>query len=581
MSNNARVAERRPITPRTYRPGGTLEPRRHAHRRGHRPRSGAAVPRAGLGGQGGSGARAPPEPDGAPARRAGARARPRRQRALAAAAGDRATAASATAAGRRTRFSCMACCRATWPTVEAVDGLISDADLDWRSERQARFASARQRPRCPRADELPGSNPAVMSETIDAGGANLVTRRQTLRRATAPATAPARERRHDPVRGRREPCRHRRGGGAAHRRFELIQYQPPTERVHEVPLLFVPPTINQYYILDIAPGRSLGVLLAQGQQVFMVSWRNPGAAQGHFDLGTYAQAVPRGARRGGRDHREATRSTSTRPARAGSSPLALLGHLAATASWTRSRASRCWCARSTTPAPGTVVGAREPRASRPRRSPSRRARATSTAGARGRLGVAAAERSGLELRRQQLPAGKAPPAFDILYWNQDAVRLAAGLHRDFIRLGLENGFTHPGALEVLGYADRPGRRSTLDGYAVAGLTDHIVPWENAYRSARLLGGAKRFVLSTQRPHPGAGQPAEPGSCRASYRVTDDPAVEPRPGRTPKQDAAAGGPTPTAPGSPARGRTRGPRRRTLGSRQHTAKAKAPGTYVHGA
>ena len=46
--------------------------------------------------------------------------------------------------------------------------------------------------------------------------------------------------------------------------------------------------------------------------------------------------------------------------------------------------------------------------------------------------------------------GKEPPAFDILYWNQDTVRLAAGLHRDFIHLGLDNAFAHPGALEVLG-----------------------------------------------------------------------------------------------------------------------------------
>src|SRR4029434_100760 len=46
--------------------------------------------------------------------------------------------------------------------------------------------------------------------------------------------------------------------------------------------------------------------------------------------------------------------------------------------------------------------------------------------------------------------GKEPPAFDILYWNQDAVRLAAGLHRDFIKLGLDNALARPGALTVLG-----------------------------------------------------------------------------------------------------------------------------------
>ncbi len=74
--------------------------------------------------------------------------------------------------------------------------------------------------------------------------------------------------------------------------FELIQYRPATEQVHEVPLLFVPPTINKYYILDISPGRSIVEwLLGQQQQVFTISWRNPDAAQGHFDLDTYAQAV--------------------------------------------------------------------------------------------------------------------------------------------------------------------------------------------------------------------------------------------------------------------------------------------------
>ena len=74
--------------------------------------------------------------------------------------------------------------------------------------------------------------------------------------------------------------------------FELIQYKPSTEQVHEVPLLFVPPTINKYYVLDLAPGRSIvEYYVAQGQQVFTISWRNPEQAQGHFDLDTYADAV--------------------------------------------------------------------------------------------------------------------------------------------------------------------------------------------------------------------------------------------------------------------------------------------------
>jgi poly(3-hydroxyalkanoate) synthetase len=62
--------------------------------------------------------------------------------------------------------------------------------------------------------------------------------------------------------------------------FELIQYTPQTEKVWAVPLLMVPPVINKFYILDIAPGRSMvECLLSQGHQVFAISWRNPTAAQ--------------------------------------------------------------------------------------------------------------------------------------------------------------------------------------------------------------------------------------------------------------------------------------------------------------
>jgi poly(3-hydroxyalkanoate) synthetase len=74
--------------------------------------------------------------------------------------------------------------------------------------------------------------------------------------------------------------------------FELIQYAPQTEHLRDVPLLFAPPTINKYYVLDLAPGRSMVEWLVQrGQQVFVISWRNPDAEQGHFDLDTYAGAV--------------------------------------------------------------------------------------------------------------------------------------------------------------------------------------------------------------------------------------------------------------------------------------------------
>ena len=74
--------------------------------------------------------------------------------------------------------------------------------------------------------------------------------------------------------------------------FELIQYTPQTEKVWTVPLLMVPPVINKFYILDLAPGRSMvEYLLRQGHQVFAISWRNPTAAQRSWGCDTYGGAI--------------------------------------------------------------------------------------------------------------------------------------------------------------------------------------------------------------------------------------------------------------------------------------------------
>src|SRR4029453_14863543 len=68
--------------------------------------------------------------------------------------------------------------------------------------------------------------------------------------------------------------------------------RPPTPKVRRVPLLVVPPTINKYYILDLAPGRSLvEYLVDSGQQVFVISWRNPDARHRDWDADTYGQAI--------------------------------------------------------------------------------------------------------------------------------------------------------------------------------------------------------------------------------------------------------------------------------------------------
>jgi len=67
--------------------------------------------------------------------------------------------------------------------------------------------------------------------------------------------------------------------------FELIQYRPSTETIHERPVVVIPPQINKFYVLDLAPGRSFTELaVASGLPYFAISWRNPTTAQREWGL---------------------------------------------------------------------------------------------------------------------------------------------------------------------------------------------------------------------------------------------------------------------------------------------------------
>jgi polyhydroxyalkanoate synthase len=59
--------------------------------------------------------------------------------------------------------------------------------------------------------------------------------------------------------------------------FQLIQYTPTTDKVAAEPLLYVPPLVNRYYMIDLVPRQSLVKwLVDEGRTVFVISWVNPG-----------------------------------------------------------------------------------------------------------------------------------------------------------------------------------------------------------------------------------------------------------------------------------------------------------------
>jgi polyhydroxyalkanoate synthase len=461
---------------------------------------------------------------------------------------------------------------------DAVDGVISDAGLDWQAERQARFTAGNM------IDALaptnfPWSNPAVLRAVVDEGGANLV---RGGRRFAADVSWPP----HLP--DSVDTSGFEVGGNLAVSEgsvvlrtevFELIQYKPQTEQVREVPLLLVPPTINKYYVLDLAPERSMiEHLVAAGQQVFVVSWRNPDEHQSHFDLDTYASAVL--------DARNAVAEISGQPAvhlnaacSGGIITAALLGHLAAEQKLDGVASLTLFVCALDSERAGTAsaLASRETAAA-----------AVAESARRGYLDGQALAGVFAWLRPNDLVwnyvvnnylLGKKPPAFDVLYWNQDTVRLAAGLHRDFIGLGLDNSLTRAGGLEVLG-SPVDLAAIDVDSYIVAGLNDHIVPWQNAYRSTQLLGGDTRFVLSASGHIQALVNPPgrEGAESRSSYRVAAEHPAEP----DAFLEQAA-----TLPGSwwpdyvdwlgERSGELR-PAPKKLGGRGRRPLAKAPGTYV---
>jgi polyhydroxyalkanoate synthase len=399
----------------------------------------------------------------------------------------------------------------------AAEGVVADAGLDWADSERVSFAVTNL------IDALAPSNnlllnPAALKAAVDSGGGSALA---GLRNFVADMAAPPR------IPSMVEPDAFEVGvdlavtpGSVVLRTpvFELIQYRPSTAAVRQVPLLIVPPTINKYYVMDLAPGRSMVEYLAgSGLQVFMISWRNPDARHAAWDFNTYGQAVLDGMDAAARI--TGSEQTALMGACSGgiissmvAAHLAHLGQQDRLASFTlmvtvldEARAGLA----------GAVIDERTARL------------AAAASRTRGYLDGRSLAEVFAWLRPNDLIwnywvnnylLGRKPSPFDILFWNADTTRMTAGLHRDFLELGATNGLAQPGGVTMLGSPVDLGLVDR-DSYLVAGITDHICPWQSCYRSTQLLGGRKRFVLSSSGHIAAMVNP--PGNDKARYQVAKD------------------------------------------------------------
>ena len=358
--------------------------------------------------------------------------------------------------------------------------------------------------------------------------------------------------------------------------FELIQYQPTTDTVREVPLLFVPPQINKFYVFDLSPDKSVvRKLLAQGHQVFMLSWRNPTEAHRDWGLDAYVAAIEEAVTTVCR----VARVSSVNLAGACAGGLTLAVYAAARAAVGDVRANSLTFLVSVLDTAalglsglGMFATAESIEAAR------RGSQLRGFLDGRDMAGTFAWLRPNDLIWNywvNNVLLGKDPPAFDVLYWNNDTTRLPARLHADFLSIFGGNALAEAGATHALGVPVDLAR-IRCDCYYIAGVTDHLTPWRACYASARRLGGRTTFVLSNSGHIQCILNP--PGNRKAAFQVGAAAGDDPEAWLLSAERRADSWWPHWHEWLGARAGASRPAPRELGSAEHPPAQPAPGSYV---
>ncbi|WP_137818709.1 class II poly(R)-hydroxyalkanoic acid synthase [Pseudomonas sp. 2FG] len=358
--------------------------------------------------------------------------------------------------------------------------------------------------------------------------------------------------------------------------LELIQYTPMSEKQYARPLLIVPPQINKYYIFDLSAEKSfVQFALKNGLQVFVISWRNPDARHREWGLSSYVQAIEAAL--------DVTRAISgSKEAHlmgacaGGLSIAALQGHLQAKRQLRKVSSATYLVSLldSQVDSPAMLFADEQTLEAAKRRSYQK-----GVLDGRDMAKVFAWMRPNDLIWNYWVNnylLGKQPPAFDILYWNNDNTRLPAALHGDLLDFFKHNPLTHPGGLEVCG-TPIDLHKVTVDSFSIAGINDHITPWDAVYRSTLLLGGDSRFVLSNSGHIQSILNP--PGNPKANYFESGKLSSDPRAWYFDAKQTSGSWWTHWLEWIQQRSGEQRETRLALGSQNHPPMEAAPGTYVH--
>jgi polyhydroxyalkanoate synthase len=309
--------------------------------------------------------------------------------------------------------------------------------------------------------------------------------------------------------------------------FQLIEYKPLTATVHERPMLFVPPCINKYYILDLQPDNSLiRYTVEQGHRVFVVSWRNPDDSLAARTWDDYIEQA-------------AIRAIGVVQEITGAETINTLG----------------FCVGGTILA--TALAVLAARGEHPARSMTLLTTFldfsntgvldlfVDEAAVRVReLAIGPEAPNGPRLLHGKELAttfsflrpndlvwnyvvgnylkGETPPPFDLLYWNSDSTNLPGPMYCWYLRnTYLENNLVQPGKVSVCGQPLKLGALR-VPAYVYASREDHIVPWDAAYQNTQVLQGPARFVLGASGHIAGVINP--PAKNKRSHWIGSGPVL---------------------------------------------------------
>ncbi|MCB1990678.1 MAG: class I poly(R)-hydroxyalkanoic acid synthase, partial [Geminicoccaceae bacterium] len=120
--------------------------------------------------------------------------------------------------------------------------------------------------------------------------------------------------------------------------------------------------------------------------------------------------------------------------------------------------------------------------------------------------------------------GRAPLAFDLLYWNADSTAMPYMMHSFYLRcMYQQNLLTRPGGIILDGVPIDLGQ-VRQPAFFVSTREDHIAPWRSTFRGSRLLGGPVRFVLGGSGHIAGIVNPAD--STKYGYWTSTSRSADP-------------------------------------------------------